>query len=337
MRRLKEWYVNFLEKERKSIAERIIYFFLFLLSIIYGIVVTCRNFLYNTGIFHTYRCTKKIISIGNLSWGGSGKTTLSFFLYEKFAPGLKVAVLRRGWGCDEGKMFDEKNIPVFSSPDRVKLARGLSDKFDLFIIDDGFQYRKLYRDINILVMGARELKTKMRLLPAGFFREPFEALRRADILIINHKNELTNIGELTGRLQSRFKHLSIYTAEYKFRKIRDTKNKEIDLGFITEKKMAAVTAIGYPQGFFNKLEELGIKICKKITYPDHYDLTIEEFNSLQDNLIKEGIRDVLITGKDKYHLPEMDSNISMINFYIFEIKIEIFEEKKFLEDLRKRL
>ncbi|MCK9615158.1 MAG: tetraacyldisaccharide 4'-kinase [Candidatus Omnitrophica bacterium] len=334
MRKLKEWYVNFLEKEKKSIIEKIINFFLFLLSLVYGAVIACRNFLYNKGIFQTYKCPKKLISIGNLSWGGSGKTTLSFFLYEKFISNYKVAVLRRGYGSDEGKMFEEKNMQVFSSPNRVKLAKGLSDKFDLFILDDGFQYRKLYRDINILVMAARELKTKTRLLPLGFFREPFKALRRADILIINHRNELKPIDRLINKLQSDFKHLSIYTAEYKFKRIIDTKNKEIDLGLIKERKVAAVTGIGYPQGFFNKLEQIGIKIDKKITYPDHYDLTIDEFNSLQENLIKDGIRDALITGKDKYHLPNVDIKI---NFYILEIEMEIIEEQRFLNDLKSRL
>ena len=334
MRKLKEWYVNFLEKDKKNIIEKIIYFFLFLLSAVYGAIVTCRNLLYNKGVFKTYKCRGKLISIGNISWGGSGKTTLSFFLYQKLTPELKVAVLRRGYGSDEGKMFEEKNMKVFTSIDRIGLAKELSDKFDLFILDDGFQYRKLYRDINILVMAARELKTKIQLLPAGGFREPLSALGRADILIINHKKEIESIDELTNRLQLRFKQLSIYTADYKFKKIMDTNHNQIDLKFIKEKKLAAVTGIGYPQGFFNKLEESGIKICKKITYPDHYNLTLEEFNSLQENLIKEGIRDVLITGKDKYHLPETGSKI---NFYIFDIEMEISEEKKFLEDLRNKL
>ncbi|MCK9572894.1 MAG: tetraacyldisaccharide 4'-kinase [Candidatus Omnitrophica bacterium] len=334
MRKLKERYVNFLEKDRKDTIEKIIYFFLFLLSVVYGAIVTCRNFLYNKDLFKTYKCHGKLISIGNISWGGSGKTTLSFFLYQKLASGLKVAVLRRGYGSDEEKMFKEKNMKVFTSINRVGLTKKLSDKFDLFILDDGFQYRKLFRDVNILVMAARELKMKIRLLPAGPFREPLSALKRADILIINHKKEIKSIDGLTSRLQLRFKQLSIYTSEYKFKKITDTNNNQIDLEVIKEKKVAAVTGIGYPQGFFNKLEETGIKICKKITYPDHHNLTIGEFSSLQENLIKEGIRDVLITGKDKYHLPAIDSKI---NFYIFDIEMGISEEKKFLEDLRNRL
>jgi len=334
MRGLKEWYVNFIEKEKTNIIEKIIYFFLFLLSLMYGAVVTCRDFLYNSGIFQTYKCKTRVISIGNLSWGGSGKTTLSSFLYQKFAPQLRVAVLRRGYGLDEGKLLEEKKVQVFTSVSRLKLVNELSDKFDLFILDDGFQYRKLYRNVNILVMGAREFKKKHRLIPADFFREPLSSLKRADILVINHKNEIDNIGTIVGDLQSKFKPLSIYTAEYKFKRIIDAKNKEIDLGAIKEKKLAALTGIGYPRGFFNKLEELDIKICREIAYPDHYDLTADDFNTLQENLIKEGIRDVIMTGKDKYHLPD---TASRINFYILEIEMEISEEQKFLDDLRNRL
>lgn len=334
MRKLEEWYVNFIEKEKLGIIEKIIYFFLFLLSLIYGAIVTGRDFLYNNGILHAHKCGSRVVSIGNLSWGGSGKTTLSYLLYRKFVPHFKVAVLRRGYGLDEKKLLEEKKVQVFTSVNRVKLATELSGKFDLLILDDGFQYRKLHRNVNILIMGAREFRRKHRLIPAGFFREPLNALKRADILIINHKNELNNIGQLTSRLQSKFKNLSIYTAEYKFAKIMDMKNREVGLTTVKEKKLAALTGIGYPRGFLNKLEELGIKICKKIIYPDHYDLTIEDFNSLQENLIKENIRDVIITGKDKYHLPDIDSKI---NFYILEIEMEISEEQKFLDDLTSRL
>ncbi|MFA5008360.1 MAG: tetraacyldisaccharide 4'-kinase [Candidatus Omnitrophota bacterium] len=334
MLKIREWYINFIEKGEKNIPENAIYIFLLLLSFVYGAIVAFRNFLYTTGIFHTYKCAEKVISIGNISWGGSGKTTLSFFLFQKLSPEYKVAVLRRGYGADEGKIFEEKNIQVFSSPNRIELTKRLASKFDLFILDDGFQYRKLRRDINILIMGARELKMKTRLIPAGIFREQFSALKRADILIINHKEELDNIDEIINGLKSKFKHLSVYAASYKFKEIRDLKNNLIDIGLLKGKKLAALAGIGYPGGFFNKLKRLGIEVSKKITYPDHYDLTGTEFISLQESLIKENMQGVLITGKDKYHLPKADLKI---DFYVMEIEIEIAEEKKLLNDITTRL
>ncbi|MDD4954702.1 MAG: tetraacyldisaccharide 4'-kinase [Candidatus Omnitrophica bacterium] len=334
MRKLKEKYVSFLEEEKDGAIGKIVYFCLFLLSLIYGNVVTLRNFFYDNNIFPAHKCGIKVISIGNLSWGGSGKTTLSCLLYQNLTPQFKTAVLRRGYGLDEKKLLEEKNIPVFSSKNRVKLANELSDKFSLLILDDGFQYRKLYRDINIVVMAARELRKKLRLIPAGFFREPLASLKRADILVINHKNELEDIDETTTELKFRFKHLSIYTAEYKFSGILDIKNKQVNPAAVRNKKLAALTGIGYPGGFFNKLKEFDIKTCKEITYPDHYDLTIDDFNSLQGSLIEENIQDVIITEKDRYHLPDINSKI---NFYVLGIEMEIDNKQEFLDDLKNRL
>jgi tetraacyldisaccharide 4'-kinase len=334
MFKLKDWYINFIDKKRRSPAERIIYFFLFFLSLIYAAIVTLRNFLYNKGLLRTHRCAAKVISIGNLSWGGTGKTTLSLFLYDRLTPFYKTAVLRRGYGADEGKLLAEKKVQVFASPNRVGLTDKLSGKFELFILDDGFQYRKLSRDINIVIMSAKELKARYRLIPAGFFREPLSSLRRADILILNHKNELNDADELTTRLNFEFRHLQVYTAQYNFRKLTDINGNEISLETIKNKKLAALTGTGYPQGFFNKLEQSDVRIFRKIIYPDHYTLNADEFKVLQDNLIKDGIYNVIITAKDKYHLPESGAKL---NFFIFEIEMEISEENSFISSLKNRI
>lgn len=334
MPQLKEKYLKFIEKERKNAIEKIIYFFLFLLSFVYGAIVTCRNFLYNTGVFRAHGCKAKVISVGNLSWGGTGKTTLASFLCQKLTPERKVAVLRRGYGTDEQKLLEGNNVEVFQSKNRVKLANKLCDKFNLFILDDGFQYRKLNRNVNIALTTGKELSKKWRLIPAGSFREPFGSLKRADILVINHKNALNDLKETIEKLNSKFRNLSIYTAEYVFKKITDMKNHEIDLNQLKNRKLAALTAIGYPQGFFNVLAESGIKTLKQTAFPDHHNFSIEEFNCIQENFIKEGIFDVIITGKDKYHIPEVDTKI---NVYIFEIELKISQEEKFINEIKNKL
>jgi tetraacyldisaccharide-1-P 4'-kinase len=101
-------------------------------------------------------------------------------------------------------------------------------------------------------------------------------LRRADILILNHKNELNDADELTTRLKFEFRHLQVYTAQYNFRKLTDINGNEISLETIKNKKLAALTGTGYPQGFFNKLEQSDVRIFRKIIYPDHYTLNADE-------------------------------------------------------------
>ena len=147
---------------------------------LYGAIVFFRNLLYDKKIFSSFPSKAKVISVGNLSWSGTGKTPLSIWLYKKLSSKFKVAVLRRPYAQDEEKMLQEKVKNVFSCPNRQKIAKEKESLFDIFILDDGFGHRKLKRDIDIVIMGAREFKRKHDLIPANFFREPLKALRRAD-------------------------------------------------------------------------------------------------------------------------------------------------------------
>jgi tetraacyldisaccharide 4'-kinase len=334
MYKIKSCYVHFLEKDNLNIGEKVLSLILWLLSFIYAAIISIRNSFYDLGAFAIYRCNKKVISIGNLSWSGTGKTTLAILLHEKLSNRRKLSVLRRGYGNDEEELLKEKGIKVFSSLDRVALTKKLSNDFDLFVLDDGFQYRKLARDINIVIMGAREFKKKWRLLPAGIFREPLSGLKRADTLVINYKDEMNNFAEIKNTLQSKYSHLSIYGAYYKFKRISDLNGKEVNVASLTNKKIAALAAIGYPQGFFNQILKAGIRLERTATYPDHYEFTPVEFEALENTLKKEGIDCCLITHKDKYHLP---LNNHKINYYILEIEMVIDEEDKFLEEINKKI
>jgi tetraacyldisaccharide 4'-kinase len=331
---IKKWYINFLEKEKYNFAEIVLYFVLYILSFIYGSVVYFRNLCYDFGAPSAYKSEKKVIGIGNISWAGSGKTTLAMYLYNKLISKYKVAVLRRGYGKDEGLLLKECGIKVFSDPDRVHLAKELSGQFDIFILDDAFQYRRFKRDLNIVVMAAREFKKNIRLLPASFFREPISSLTRADILILNYTQDLQNYKSILQDIQSKFAQLKIYTANYKVSKITRLDGEVVGSDLLRAKPLAAVTAIGYPEGFFNKLRETGLNIAKKIVFPDHYDLKPKELSALQESLKKEGISDMIITPKDKYHLPRQNLTL---NTYILQIEIDIDEEAKFLTDIANAL
>jgi len=331
---LKKWYVDFIEKDKKNIFENIFYSFLYILSYIYGALVGLRNFLYDKNIIPSYSCDAKVISIGNLSWAGSGKTPLSIWLYERLFSKYKVAILRRGYGNDENKMLLEATANVFSLPDRYKLVKKLESSFDIFILDDGFQFRRLKKTINIVIRGAREFKKKHRLIPVYFFREPLTSLNRADILILNYKNEIEEPLKIKKSILDNFPHLAVYFCQYRFRRFLDLENNEFDASQLRQRKLACFCAIGYPQGFFNLLKNLDLEVGRQIIYPDHYELSVREFNFLQDDLLKNGIKDLVITHKDKYHLPLA---ICKLNIFIMEVELVIEEEEAFLQEIAKRL
>jgi len=334
MVRLKKWYLALLEKDEKNLFESLFYFLLCFFSYVYGAVVFFRNLFYELKIIPSFLSKAKVISIGNLSWSGSGKTTLAIWLYEHLSPKYKAAILRRGYGQDEGKLLKERTDDVFSAIKRSKLAKGLENSFDLFLLDDGFQHRGLARDVDIVMMSSRDLRKKPKLIPAYFFREPLNSLKRADILLLNYKEELKDTENIKKSILKVAPQLKIYFSKYSNKGFLDLKGNRFKSDFLLGRRLAAFAAIGYPQGFFNKLAELGLNVAKRIIYPDHYELSSAEFNSLEDNLIKKGINDLVITRKDKYHFPSPESRL---NIFILEVELEIENEDEFLKCIEDKL
>ena len=332
--KLKQWYLNFLEKDKRNTVESLFYFLLCFLSWIYGAAVLLRNFLYQKKIISSFTSQAKVISIGNLSWSGSGKTSLSIWLYERLLSKYKPAVLRRGYGSDEGKLLKERVGNVFSAPSRSKLAKKLESTFNLFILDDGFQHRGLNRDVDVVIMSSRDFRRKYRLIPAYFFREPLIALKRADILLLNYKEEMKDKEALKKEILKIVPGLGIYFSQYVSKGFFDLAGNKFKTDFLNGKRLGAIAAIGYPQGFFNKLAELNLNLVQKIVYPDHYELSTFEFRRLEDDLIKKGINDLVITHKDKYHLPSIKSRL---NIFILEVELEIEDETRFLKEIEDRL
>ncbi|MEM7816965.1 MAG: tetraacyldisaccharide 4'-kinase [Candidatus Aenigmatarchaeota archaeon] len=334
MYKIKKWYVEFLEKEKQKKWEKVFFSFLCFFSSIYGLIVYIRNFFYDNFKFLSFWPYKKIISVGSLSWGGAGKTTLSLYIYQKLSKEFKVCILRRGYGKDENKFLLEKIDDVFFSKNRRNLVEKLLLHFDLFILDDGFSYRRLKRDIDIVVMSAREFEIKYRLIPAGFFRESLSSLKRAQILVLNYKEEFKDPLEVKKNILEKFPRLKVFLSTYKFKRILDFNNNEYEIEYLRKKRLAAITAIGYPKGFFNKLKELNLDIVKEISYPDHYEFRKDELSDLQNSLINEGIDAVIITYKDKYRFSYYDLKL---NFYILEIDIEIDNQEEFLAEIKERI
>lgn len=335
MTRVKKWYLSIVEGSRRSFWESLFYFLLCFLSRIYGVGVFLRNFLYEIKVLPQFFSKAKVVSVGNLAWSGSGKTSLSLWLYERLSDRYKTAILRRGYGRDEGELLKESGARVFSAVQRSKLAGSLENSWELFILDDGFQHRKLARDVDIVMINSRDLCRRPRLIPAYFFREPLASLKRADILVVNYKDELAeDAGSIKESFQRIAPQLKIYFSQYESKGLVDLSGSRIDIDFLFGKKIAALTAIGYPQGFLNKLSELGLDVSDRIIYPDHHELSESEFNRLEVDLINRGINNLLITRKDKYHLPSLQSRL---NIFILEVELKIDNESDFLKDIEDKL
>jgi len=330
MLKIKRFYVNLIEKERKNFFEIFFYFFLYFLSLLYGVIINLRNFFFDYGILPIHFIDKKVISVGNISWGGSGKTSLVIYLHQELCKRFKVASITKGYAKDEFFLLKDKLKYVFDSKDRVLLLKRLRDDFDLFILDDGFQYRKLNRDLDIVVMGAKEFIKKKLLLPAYILREPLKSLRRADIVILTCPDKIPDINSVKESLLKINPHLKIYLADYQFKGFLDRDRNVKDDSYFKSRNFAALTAIGNPEGFISLLKNLNIRIKRVMIYPDHYEFNARDIFRIEEDLKKCGVGDVVITYKDLYHL---DFSRANLNYFILEIELKIKDEANLLKDI----
>ena len=332
--KLKQRYVDFLGRDKKNLLEMVLHGVLLVLSAVYGAAIILRNFFYDKKIPPVYDCGKPVVCVGNISWSGTGKTTLAMWLYRRLKTKHRTAVLRRGYGADEGRLWHELTADIFSAPDRVSLAKSLRDKFDLLILDDGFQHRRLKRAIDIVVISARDIQQPQFLIPAGILREPWSALKRAKIALINHSDELPDPDQAKKRLESSFPGLKVFLGRYALAGLTDLAGKSVDAGPLKAGPIAALCAVGYPAGFFNMLEGNGFRLARKIVYPDHYELKSREFTDLQNDLLRARLDTVIVTKKDVYHLPDIPLKLKVL---VAGIDMVIEDEAGFLETVNERL
>jgi tetraacyldisaccharide 4'-kinase len=337
-------------------------FLLFPFAFLFRIAVFLRNKLYDYGILNMSRLNAKVVSVGNITTGGTGKTPMAEFIADYFLRKNKVvAIVTKGYKRtyddiqvaelgyknesksitsekfgDEGLVLLEtfqnlepgKGIIVVSD-DKKSGARLADNKFkaDVIIIDDGFQHRKLFRDLDIALVS---FNFKRRLLPAGDLREPFHNLHRADIIIQNHKFDkeiLKHIKGIPG---------SALDCTYELESFRN------DSGQILESKNLKATAfcgIADPDSFKNLLEMKGIEINSISEFSDHHNFTPGDIHKIVMLYEKNKSNCILTTHKDfvriKYSasLAKAAQNL-LLNYplYYAKIKLQIPKNSNILTD-----
>ncbi|HEY4234670.1 MAG TPA: tetraacyldisaccharide 4'-kinase, partial [Lacipirellulaceae bacterium] len=174
----------------------------------YTLAVRTRNRRYDRGSAAVERVNVPVVSVGNLTLGGTGKTPMVKWLAGWFTErGLRVAIVSRGYGAAAGSQNDEArevaqalpNVPHVQTPDRVAGARRAIDEFgsQLILLDDGFQHRRLARDLDIVLLDATEPFGFGHVFPRGTLREPIEGLRRAGVVCLSRSDLLDESGRRT--------------------------------------------------------------------------------------------------------------------------------------------
>jgi tetraacyldisaccharide 4'-kinase len=272
---------------------------------LYRAVVVTRGKLYDWGIFRARKFSVPVLSVGNLSVGGTGKTPVSAWLARRFLErGAVPAIVLRGYGGDEILVHERLNegIPVIADADRVRgIREAIAQGVDVVVLDDAFQHRRARRDADVLLVNADAWTGKPRLLPAGPWREPLRAARRATLIIITRKTaEPSAVADVRRALANAASHVPVAVAYLAPDELRSTTTGQaLPLHTLKGSDLTAIAAIAQPDTFFKQLTELGA-VVRPFAFPDHHAFTRAEGRRLAAEAEKSDF--VVCTLKDAVKL-----------------------------------
>lgn len=234
-----------------------------------------RTLLYDAGWVKGAMPPVPVVSVGNLSVGGTGKTPVSAWIARWLRDhGGHPAIVMRGYGDDEPAVHRLLNpdVDVIVAPDR---ARGVEEAVrrgaDLAVLDDGFQHRQLRRDVDIVLISADQWPDEVHLLPAGPWREPLSAVRRADLVIVTRKaageREVDRVNERLARVAPRVPRVSVHLVPDEL--VRADGGERGPVTSLNGQRITAVAAIGDPVAFFRQLDAHAADV-QRMPYRDHH-------------------------------------------------------------------
>jgi tetraacyldisaccharide 4'-kinase len=302
--------------------------------------MTIRNFCFDQGIFKSTKLSTLVISVGNLSVGGTGKTPATIFLAKTLRDhGWRVAIISKGYqrkssgvvivsngqriladaitAGDEPLLMAQAcdGIPVIVDHEKRKAAVAAVEKFapDIILVDDGFQHRQLQRDLDVVMVDARTPLSNFWWFPAWPMREPASSLRRADFVILN-----------TGG-RSDWKKIALHCRRYNAEKIfhgtlqgmgwRELVEKEtqkiLPLALVKDQPVLLVSGIAHPERFRELVEKLGARVVKEMKFGDHYQYQKNDIQAIASTRKACGTRYILTTSKDAGKLAVLGETAAM--------------------------
>tara|TARA_E500000331_G_scaffold55452_1_gene49327 strand:- start:172 stop:1197 length:1026 start_codon:yes stop_codon:yes gene_type:complete len=303
------------------------------------VFIFLKNLLYDFGVFKGEKVGAKVISIGNIALGGTGKTpttiAITNFLEKN---GYSVGIVSRGHGrknisnnfllknqnwreCGDEvvllKNNTSSNTRIFVSLNKVYAAKKLSKMgCNIVILDDGFQHRKIDRDIDVVLLGPENQNKRCQFIyPYGLLREPLCYLKRADITI-NTKNNLIKDTGLK----------SDHTLDLKIKEEILSSSSIKNIHALANKSgIVSVCSIGDPGSFSKTLEGININVDKKLVFPDHWPFSLNDVKEINRLSIKEGLKHIVCTEKDFVKLVEFKHHLK-IDINAILMKHQLSEE-----------
>ena len=338
MKSVKNYFRLLAEDQQAGIAAQVLKPVAAGLSYVYASGVTFLQQFYQKGILPRRRLPFPVISVGNLTWGGTGKTPLVEYLARRVIERRKTPlVLTRGYGVDEIEQLKVHlpDIRIGVGKERYQVARGFNrrERIDVAILDDGFQHWKVMRDIEIVTVNAMNPFGNGKLFPRGILREPREALRRASVIVLTHVNLVSP--EQLSKLKDQIRSLapSSFIVDSYLEPLffyRASKRSRLSLQQLANRRVATFSAVGSPRSFQLLLTRLGIKPVRNFEFCDHHPFTTEELKEILEVSQKSEVDDVITTEKDFYRAPKAITEI--VDPLVLAARLQISSGEEILTD-----
>ena len=335
-------------------------YLLFPLALIYWLIVFWRNVLYNYNFFISRKLPCKVISVGNITTGGTGKTPAVINLAKYFlSKEHKVAILSRGYGrktagtqeVSDGKRIrgdwvnfgDEPTlmarklpgVPVVVDENRHRGGLYIIEKFksDLIILDDAFQHRALERDIDIVLINCKDKKIVHRMFPYGSLREPIKSLKRANFIILSKSNinqPSSYLIDLTNKID-----IPIFFSNFNYNILISKDGKEMQPN--QRLKVLALSGIADSESFHQMIVDNNLNIVKKLSFSDHHKYCQADIDNIKNQKKDTRFDIVITTEKDMIKIEKLKT--AGIKMYSLVGDFNIVDEEKngFFEQLEKKL
>lgn len=314
------------------------------LALGYGLAIRLRSLAFHCGWLKRERVPIPVVSLGNITTGGTGKTPFAAFIAQLFRDReLRVAFLSRGYCADPGAVNDEAlvlnqlcpDVPHLQHPDRVASARIAVEELEsqVLILDDGFQHRRLARDLDIVLIDATNPWGYDAVLPRGLLREPLSALRRADLIVITRVDgvEPGAIQTIRQRLQQIRGTAECVETSFPVRRLINSQGETTDWSAFARDNVAAFCGIGNPMAFQQLLERQGLSLEPRQfkIFPDHHRYSRDDVDRLRAWATELGSPVILTTQKDlvKLDIPSLNQS----RLWAVEIGTEIHAGRELLE------
>lgn len=361
-------------KEVDGLFPHLIMGILYIFSLIYGLLVNIKLAGYKYGIFQKQKLDCFVISLGNVTVGGTGKTPTAQRLARDIRDmGYRVVILNRGyrakWHGEVGIVSDGKRlhmdaaeagdeaymlakhlpeVPVLIGAERAKTGRYAMEHFgaEVAILDDGYQHWQLERDLDILLVDAVNVFGNGYILPRGTLREPISHISRADICLMTKVDQAAAgscdyIRETVHRYNPEARIVESIHQPRCFIPLTEwyvnIASQGIDIAQMRGKRIMAVSAIGNPASFEQTLSNLGAVIIESLRYPDHHDYAMSEMTDIFQQAENAGAEAIVITEKDAVKIPaDVAREKWSIPIYVICVEVNFQKGSEGLADLLKK-